>query len=588
MTLLSNLSIKWRISLGFVLISCFVLIISAIALVESARTLKNFTQYQQINNEATQMLAIDNSVIHTQRAVQEYVHTGYQAVAEKAKRQLSDLSDTLAMLRPNLSASSDTETYLNKMTTHLENYSRTFEFAVEEIKNGKVFLQTSQIYFKSIADSGDTPADIRNKVLDINNNLYSYLFDPDLQLVTSSLNQLDQLIDLSTSDLKERLIHYKRQYLNVIQSKRGHLFLVTVVMAGEAQEFQYVSSKLKNRILADKEVVSTQFRDVISRTHSIIVATSTILILLALALAYLITRSIIRPLDQITRTFQQLADNQRIDKIPGIHLKDEIGTMSRAADTFRLNDEKNKILARELSIERSNLERSNKELEQFARITSHDLQEPLRTISSFVQLFDKQYQDVLDEKGLKYLSFINEASNRMRSLIHDVLEYSRIGKTGDLELIDINTLVEDILKDLHAAVQSKGATVSVGRLISTMGNALEVRSLFMNLVSNGLKFVPEERKPLVEIGCNIIDGLPVYYVRDNGIGIDSAQRDKAFMIFQRMQDRKTYPGNGIGLAHCKKIVESHNGKIWFESSEGKGCTFFFTLGGQAWTTSLSA
>lgn len=219
----------------------------------------------------------------------------------------------------------------------------------------------------------------------------------------------------------------------------------------------------------------------------------------------------------------------------------------------------------------------NKELEQFAYVASHDLQEPARTISSFIDLFNKRYGNTLEGDAIQYLKYINEATGRMQDLIEDLLEYSRIGRNKELQEIDCNELLEDVISDLDSSIHEANSEVIVDNLPVVKGYILELRILFMNLLSNAIKFRSTKTKPKIVISCTEEESRFVFEVKDNGIGIDKKYHDRIFEIFQRLHSRSEYKGSGIGLSHCKKIVELHGGNIWLTSSENKGSSFYFSL-----------
>jgi two-component system, chemotaxis family, sensor kinase Cph1 len=230
------------------------------------------------------------------------------------------------------------------------------------------------------------------------------------------------------------------------------------------------------------------------------------------------------------------------------------------------------------------LEFRNKELEQFAYITSHDLKEPLITISGMINLFVEDYDDKLDENGKMILGFINESSDRMRNLIDALLEYSRLGNTKEDTLIDTNALITSLKADLSNVITRTNTTIKTKKLPTIKGSEIEIRLLFQNLISNGIKFIKAGVKPVIEIDCkkiidpiNIHKGVYQFTIKDNGIGIEEKHQERIFSIFQRLHTREEYEGTGIGLAHCKKIIEAHGGDIWLESTVGVGTTFYFTI-----------
>ena len=223
------------------------------------------------------------------------------------------------------------------------------------------------------------------------------------------------------------------------------------------------------------------------------------------------------------------------------------------------------------------LERSNKQLEQFVYIASHDLQEPLRTLSNYVNLFQEAYKDNLDETSSKHLAYIGNSTTRMQSLVRDLLEYARIGQEQDVVAVNCNILVNEVLNDLAALVQESEATIEISRLPVIYGHYSELKSIFQNLIGNAIKFRKSEGPLVIQVSAETNKDEWVFAVRDNGIGIEKQYQERIFSVFQKLHSRKQYPGSGIGLAHCKKIVELHNGKIWVESEPGKGSIFYFSI-----------
>lgn len=232
----------------------------------------------------------------------------------------------------------------------------------------------------------------------------------------------------------------------------------------------------------------------------------------------------------------------------------------------------------------ADLESKNKELEQFAYIASHDLQEPLNTISSFIGLISDDYSDSFDEVGKDSLAFIKNASERMKRLIDGLLEYSRLGRTKDFSSVNLNHLIKEIKEDFVVILEKTGAVIHVKDIPKVHGSELELRLLLQNLISNAIKFTEEGVAPVITISAvkelNTDDKSKDFWkfaVKDNGIGIPEKHKDRIFAIFQRLHSRDRYQGTGIGLAHCKKIIKSHGGSIWLESEEGVGTTFYFTI-----------
>ncbi|MEO6316456.1 MAG: PAS domain S-box protein [Chitinophagaceae bacterium] len=232
---------------------------------------------------------------------------------------------------------------------------------------------------------------------------------------------------------------------------------------------------------------------------------------------------------------------------------------------------------------------SNAELEQFAYVASHDLQEPLRMVTSFLTQIDKRYTALFDEKGKQYIHFAVDGAKRMRQIILDLLEFSRVGRLQtDPEKVDVQKLINDILLLYSTQVEECGAVVSFAGLPEIYTYETPLRQVFQNLLSNAFKYRAAGVAPAIVITCIEHDDSWQFAVQDNGIGIESGYFEKIFVIFQRLHSREEYSGTGMGLAICKKIVETMNGRIWVESSEGKGTTFLFTLAKQLNNQAISA
>jgi len=222
------------------------------------------------------------------------------------------------------------------------------------------------------------------------------------------------------------------------------------------------------------------------------------------------------------------------------------------------------------------LKSKNKELEQFAYVASHDLQEPLRSVSNFSMLLAQKMEQQPDQEMHEYLNFISGAAQRMSNLIFDLLEYSRIRKDTDKTQIDCNELMREVLVDLSANIKESGAVIHAENLPVVTG-FVYLKLLFQNLLSNAIKFRKPETSPIVIISATENENEFVFSVKDNGIGIEKMYYERIFLIFQRLYARTEYEGTGIGLAQCKRIVELHGGEIWVESELGKGSTFNFTI-----------
>ncbi|MGJ3254270.1 MAG: PAS domain S-box protein [Elainellaceae cyanobacterium] len=254
----------------------------------------------------------------------------------------------------------------------------------------------------------------------------------------------------------------------------------------------------------------------------------------------------------------------------------EVSLMQQLADQVGIALAQAQLLEQE-TIQRQELARSNADLQQFAYVASHDLQEPLRMITSYLQLIERRYKDQLDDNANDFINFAVEGATRMQTLINDLLSYSRVGTRGkSFEQTDVGTCLKRALVNLKMAIDETDATITYDEMPQIMADETQLTQLFQNLIGNAIKF-RGAHSPHIHIHAQRRQDDWLFAVQDNGIGIEPQYAQRIFMIFQRLHGRNEYPGTGIGLAICKKIVERHNGHIWIESELGKGTTFFFTI-----------
>ncbi len=233
--------------------------------------------------------------------------------------------------------------------------------------------------------------------------------------------------------------------------------------------------------------------------------------------------------------------------------------------------------ADELAQLAQDLERSNAELKKFAYVASHDLQEPLNQVANYVQLLEMRYRDQLDEDADEFIGFAVEGVSLMQTLIDDVLAYSKVDTQGiEFELTEVETALDQAIANLRGRIAESGAVITHDPLPVVMADGTQLMQLFQNLIGNGIKFRSDQ--PLeIHIGTQRLEDAWLFSVQDNGIGIDPQFSGRIFVIFQRLHTRDEYPGTGMGLAICKKIVECHRGRLWVESQLGQGATFYFTI-----------
>lgn len=285
-----------------------------------------------------------------------------------------------------------------------------------------------------------------------------------------------------------------------------------------------------------------------------------------IVLAIMLSRDIQKGLGEIMNAAKKFASGNlkaRAKVLSG----DEIGSLALSFNHMSDQLEKNM----------SQLERKNNELEQFAYVASHDLQEPLRTVTSFVELLERKHGNNFNKDEKEYMGYIVSSAHRMKEQIKGLLDYSRIGSEEAKQEVDFNKIMRELSVDLDAKIKTHNCTIEYSMLPTIEGHYASIRMLLQNLICNAIKFKKHNEAPYIKVGASFTNNYWQIYVQDNGIGINSNYLDKIFVLFQRLHTVDKYEGYGIGLAHCKKIVEVHNGAIWAESEVEVGSTFYIML-----------
>ncbi|MER7734090.1 ATP-binding protein [Streptomyces erythrochromogenes] len=349
----------------------------------------------------------------------------------------------------------------------------------------------------------------------------------------------------------------------------------------------------------------TTFGEARSQRDHILLAIVVAFLLAGSTLAVLLHVGVLRPLALVRTTSQRVADGAFDDEIPlrgPSDLRDLAGAVEAMRrrtvaelNASRRNAERLDRIAAELDAQAVELRRSNAELEQFAYVASHDLQEPLRKVASFCQLLEKRYGDRLDERGTQYIGFAVDGAKRMQVLINDLLTFSRVGRVQDArETVALDGPLDRALRNLATAVEESGAEITrPDRLPDVVGDPTLLTMLWQNLVGNAVKFRSPDRPARVEVA--VVDdpaaepGFRTFAVTDNGIGVPAEFAEKVFVIFQRLHGRETYGGTGIGLSLCKKIVEHAGGRIRIDTEhQEEGTRIVFTLPNASATTASTA
>ncbi len=347
-------------------------------------------------------------------------------------------------------------------------------------------------------------------------------------------------------------------------------FTTADVLAGKGRfdAIRAAVSRLETRLNQRRAQTREQLRSASHRVRIIFIG-----VILAIAAAIVIAavvlqRFVVNPVRRLADEVRRVA---RGDFAHTVEVKGAREVVELAADVDVM---RTRILA-----ERDDLQRSNAELEQFAYVASHDLQEPLRKVASFTQMLQRRYEGQLDERADQYIDFAVDGAKRMQELINDLLAFSRVGRLRDAMVeVDCNETIGHALSSMSGRLREAGAHVEVGDLPTVLGEPNLLELVFANLITNGVKFRREDVDPVVSVSAQRREDDWCFTVRDNGIGIDAEYADRIFVIFQRLHPRSVYEGTGIGLSMCRKIIEYHGGTIWLaDPSDASGTTFHFTL-----------
>ena len=345
---------------------------------------------------------------------------------------------------------------------------------------------------------------------------------------------------------------------------RGKALFDQVRTALTAQQSQLTAARAAGRAALDSAADNLV-------VVGVVVAVA-LLVLIAL-LALLAHYGVVRPVSRLVREVRLVADAQFQRQVSGSGPR-EIVSLAADVDQMRLHivDELENLMRMH-----DELARSNRDLEQFAYVASHDLQEPLRKVAGFCQLLARRYQGQLDERADRYIEFAVDGAKRMQVLINDLLAFSRVGRLPrEQVVVDCGEIVAQAIANLSTVVEETGAEITTGELPAVRGEPALLTAVFQNLIGNAVKFHGDE-PPRVTLSAERDGDHWTFTCADNGIGIEPEYADRVFVIFQRLHPKDAYPGTGIGLAMCRKIIEYHGGRIWLDTAAGRGTTFRFTL-----------
>jgi signal transduction histidine kinase len=341
--------------------------------------------------------------------------------------------------------------------------------------------------------------------------------------------------------------------------------------------------RLDADIAAERQARADALHDAAGRVAAAVAALAAVMVVAGTVLVGALRRSVTGPVQRLSEEVRLVAAGDLDRRVHGSGAAEFAGLAADIdAMRVRIVDELARLRQATAAVERQaqELSRSNADLEQFAYVASHDLQEPLRKVAGFCQLLERRYKGQLDERADEYIHYAVDGAQRMQQLINDLLAFSRVGRTSErFEPVPLVDAVHRALDNLTVAVRSAGATIEIGALPTVTGDPRLLTALFQNLIANGIKFHRPGVAPRVEVRARTpSDGSAVTVsVSDNGIGIEDRYAEQIFTLFKRLHTKSDYEGTGIGLALCKRIVEFHGGRIWLEPTQGVGATFHLTL-----------
>ncbi len=612
-SLFNSFKLGHKIFAGFASVGLIAVVIGMLSYFAFQAIALNFNSFIDTSSRARLDLSLSRNLSEMQRNALIYTHEGHSSAAEKVRELYAGMVERIKL------ASALQEPDVERIKNHLGSYIKAFEQLQVQRKMWQQLVyqdfresaSRSENYLRTrMLDTSVTRSDrdrllaerTLNTLLLIEKNAMRYFdtLDPDyIRQAKLNFAEVDRQLGVMKQQVTTRTKHeeidraieevrdYERIFLEAVQRTRGYLFLVNVVMSGEASEILYHANQMALRAKHNLVSIEVETFDTLHQMSSTILVSIAILLVLGLALSVLIGRMISRPVIRLTEAFKALAAGSSEAKIPDYKAGDEIGELTRAASVFKEKNlqteallKQSKKLSHALKTKSDELEIKNRELNDFASVASHDLQEPLRKIQAFSDRLTSKYAEALDERGLDYLQRMNAAAFRMSDLIQSLLQLSRVSsRAGAFEKVSLKILVDDALSVLDEAIAEHQARVVVDELPEVEVDPMQIKQLFQNLIGNALKFHHEGTSPEIRVyAIGSKESHIEVCVSDNGIGVDSEFAHKVFEPFERLHGREQFAGTGMGLAICKRIVERHNGSIRVEPGEDSmGSRFVITL-----------
>ncbi len=577
-------SIGARIRQGFAVVLLLHISIAVMGHIGLQSATENLRDYESVVEETEAILEIDRLVEDLHHIASTYKHTGFTSAEKRARRVHERLSAALANASQR-EHSEETAELFGSMEERLSEYMEQFDkVVVDRVRRDQVVqdrllpLGRELLTYAESEPSWNASqrAAFVSSIANAERAALGYLQSPNAENIRdfeSSVRDASSQNTASNERLGGLLHEYESAFVEVYQLTRGYLHLTNVVMSGQASEFLWASGALRERSLASSQTLARETESNIVSFQTLSNVVSFITIVLGVIASWAIVRSVTGPIMSIASTFREIAGGRHDLSIPGLERADEIGRMASAAEVFKDKSIETEALLHETQRLAADLEVKNDELESFVYSASHDLKSPLVSLIGYLGYLRQDIEAEQYGKSDHYLGRIEDATQRIKRNIEDLLQLSRIGRVPlDRSSFGFGEIVETVLADNRDRVAERQAEVRVsGEDVPITADRDRLTDLLSNLVSNALKYGCDEQARSIRISADQDPSGVTLSVSDEGSGIDPQDHERVFGMFERLTTSQE--GSGLGLSIVRKIAESHGGRVWVDSSPGDGATF---------------
>lgn len=605
-----NLSVVQKISLGFALLVTICLGLVALGLLMSKQTNERFSEYQSSVKNLETIGFLESNIAELQRQILAYRLSSSALAIEDMKKSLSSIEDNVQQIKNiqllktvnKTDIIDDVNAVVKEIANNINNLESQRLLWLEADNKKRALMEAGFNQLNLISQTAHSPEtepytdELSIKLFEVENNSLRYFISRQRQYYNNTIKQLETSKQLTQNfittnatasqikvltEFQDLLTEINLGFIRAVQADRNFIFLVNVVIAGNTTELRSLSHLVKKASEDYQEAISSSNAHALNVIRDYLVLGSTILLLIALVSAVLITQDLVIPIKQITDVFNQLGRGKPVEDIPEIKRNDEIGQLAQAANIFRQTSEKTKQLlsqseklTQELKQREATIKKSNEELDSFAYVASHDLKSPLRAIFNLANWIEEDCHEILPEPSKKHLGLLKSRISRMENLLNDILLYSRSGRVEtEIKTIKLSEIIEEAILLVHKPESFEFHLLTEMPEITARVSPLT--QVFQNLFSNAVKY--NDKSPgKVFLSCDNSDEQYVEItVKDNGIGIAEEFYDRVFLMFHTLHSRDQIEASGIGLSIIKKILDNEGGTIRIESKVGEGTSFIF-------------